>query len=465
MEASARALHDPSGPLPNIDAFPQLLDNHYDSCTEWVMSQAASHVSIDTIVTELQRAHATRVVSMLTAQAAGLVYDVRGAAIDPMNDRAEQVRPWWRDLLLNANTRSPWLFSALRGSVAIAIGAGVVHLVGISYGLWVLLGVIAVLRVDVLSTRRAAWQVVWGTAVGASVGTGIILLADVMNWQGLLWVLLPASALIVGWASGSPNSVAVSQTAFSAMVLIAFALIEWPTDLILGLTRLENMGLGALVAILCAVLLWPRGVMGFLGRVTAIAVRSCVRMASAAVGVLAGDVPFENIHAIESIARLDLSNSVEAIDLALVQRGNGSRLGPWMRVGDSTRALMSYGKLLTHIVQREAVTLPDSLKSAVLTSTRASELIWNQLATECATAQPTSFPPDTSDAFEPLPVDLAQVLMAAGHLDLTDRAHATALCVSVWAIDWLHLLNQLSEDARHSLTSDSRAAASAASTR
>jgi uncharacterized membrane protein YccC len=462
METSARALHDSSAPLPDIAVFPQLIDTHYDSCTEWVMAQAAAHTSADTIVAELQRAHATRVVSMLTAQVAGLVYDVRGAAIDPMNDRTEQVRPWWRDLILNANTHSPWLFSAVRGSVAIAIGAGVVHFAGITYGLWVLLGVIAVLRVDVLSTRRAAWQVVWGTAVGATVGTGVILFADVTNWQWLLWVLLPATALIVGWAPGSLGSVAVSQTAFSAMVLIAFAIIEWPTDLILGLTRLENMGLGALVAILCAVLMWPRGVMGFLGRTTATAVRSCARLALTAVSVLAGDVSIEKIDALESKARLDLSNSTEAIDLALVQRGTGSRLGPWMRVGDSTRALMSYGKLLTHIVQRETVTLPASLKSAVLTSQHASELVWNQLATECSTAQPTSLPLDAVDASEPLPVDLSQVLTAADDLDLTIRTNATALCISVWAIDWLHLLNQLSDDARNSLISNSQAVASSA---
>ena len=63
--------------------------------------------------------------------------------------------------------------------------------------------------------------------------------------------------LIAAYTPGTV-SVPVGQAAFTAMVIVAFNIIE-PTGWSIGVVRIVNVGWGALAALVTGLLFWPRG--------------------------------------------------------------------------------------------------------------------------------------------------------------------------------------------------------------
>lgn len=437
LELSAGVLRDPRATAPDLEAFPRLLDEHHTSCRTWVQEHAHDDVDEST-VTQLRRAHSTRVVAAMVEQVAALSCASVGIPVDEQALNLPPRSRWWQSLTVNTNRRSPWILGAVRGGVAIAIGAAVVNLTDVSMGLWVLFGVISVLRVDALSTRRTAWQVVWGTAVGATLGSVIVLGANALHLVWPLWVLLPVAAMMLGWAPTVTKGVAISQISFSSMVLIAFAIIQWPSDLMLGLTRLEDMTIGAGVAIVCAFLLWPHGVMGFLRSRVGDAVQAAAHYLHDAVGAFTGEVKPATATAQLSPARHALMYSNEAIDLALVQRGKGDRLMPWLEVGDSAGATIHVGHMLLRLLNGAHPSVTGDLRKAVVTARDHADAAATDLERECRGTgnqrSPVEAPP------EPVAIPTAA--------DLGEAAAAEALCVSVWIVDYLELMARLSEHAQ-----------------
>lgn len=439
LEHSAALLRDPSAPAPDLTAFPRLLDEHHTSCREWVQEHSGEG---EATVTQLRHAHATRVVSAMVEQVAALSCASVGIPVDEESLNLPPRTPWWQALTVNTNRRSPWILGAVRGGVAIAIGAAVVHLTDVSMGLWVLFGVISVLRVDALSTRRTAWQVVWGTAVGATLGTLIVLAANSLGVVWPLWLLLPIASMMLGWAPTVTKGVAISQIAFSSMVLIAFAIIQWPTDLMLGLTRIENMSIGAAVAIACAALLWPHGVMGFLRTRVADAVTSAATYLHDAVGAFVGDSTSARADAQLTRARHALTYSTEAVDLALVQRGRGDRLMPWLRVGDAAGATVHVARMLLHLLSNAHPDMNRDQRDAVVAARQHADEAASDLNRECLSQTPEaavrpSDPPSMS-------------ITVPSAVDSADAAEA--LCATVWIVDYLDLIARLNAQAQFEIS-------------
>ena len=73
----------------------------------------------------------------------------------------------------------------------------------------------------------------------------------------MLWILLP---VVVFGSAFVPEiaSFTAGQAAFTMMVLIFFNLIV-PTGWSVGLIRVEDVAVGALVGVMVSLLLWPRG--------------------------------------------------------------------------------------------------------------------------------------------------------------------------------------------------------------
>jgi uncharacterized membrane protein YccC len=98
-------------------------------------------------------------------------------------------------------------------------------------------------------------RAVAGTAVGFVLGAVVIELLGVD--PVVLWILLPIVAFGSAYVPEVASFVA-GQAAFTMMVLINFNLIV-PTGWQVGLIRVEDVVVGALVGIVVSVLLWPRG--------------------------------------------------------------------------------------------------------------------------------------------------------------------------------------------------------------
>lgn len=159
-------------------------------------------------------------------------------------------------------TRAVVLRNSIRTGLGLALAIAVTHLFPLEHGFWVVLGAMSVLRSSALTTGTRVLRAVAGTAIGFLLGVGLIELVGVD--PVVMWMLLPVVAFGSAFVPEVASFIA-GQAAFTMMVLIIFNLIA-PTGWSVGLIRVEDVAVGALVGIMVSLLLWPRGARNRLGR-------------------------------------------------------------------------------------------------------------------------------------------------------------------------------------------------------
>lgn len=203
------------------------------------------------------------------AIAAELVADaaLEAAGAEPVGDSRRGVagerswRQFWQQLRSYLSFRSVWFRNALRGATALALAVAVVEVTNVEHGFWVVLGTLSVLRSNALGTGSTALRAVGGTAVGFVIGAAIMV--GVGSHLVVLWILLPVAVLVAG-AAPSMISFAAGQAGFTVALIILFNIIV-PTGWTVGLTRIEDVAIGAAVSVAVGLLFWPRGATAALG--------------------------------------------------------------------------------------------------------------------------------------------------------------------------------------------------------
>ncbi len=152
-------------------------------------------------------------------------------------------------------TRAIAVRNSLRAGLGLALAVTVTFVFPVEHGLWVVLGALSVLRSSALTTGTNVVRAVTGTVIGFGLGAIVIELLGVDPI--VMWLLLPVVAFGSAYVP-EIGSFTAGQAAFTMMVLIVFNLIV-PTGWKVGLIRLEDVVVGALVAVIVSVLLWPRG--------------------------------------------------------------------------------------------------------------------------------------------------------------------------------------------------------------
>ena len=152
-------------------------------------------------------------------------------------------------------TRAVVLRNSLRTGLGLALAVAVTHLFPLDNDFWVVLGAMSVLRSSALTTGTRVLRAVAGTAIGFLLGAIVIELVGVDHV--VMWTLLPVVAFGSAFVPEVASFIA-GQAAFTMMVLIIFNLIA-PTGWSVGLIRIEDVIIGALVGVVVSVLLWPRG--------------------------------------------------------------------------------------------------------------------------------------------------------------------------------------------------------------
>jgi hypothetical protein len=137
----------------------------------------------------------------------------------------------------------------VRTGLGLALAVAVTHVFPVQHGFWVVLGAMSVLRSSALTTGTRVLRAVAGTAVGFVLGAVVIELLGVD--PVVLWLLLPIVAFGSAYVPEVASFVA-GQAAFTMMVLINFNLIV-PTGWQVGLIRVEDVVVGALVGIVVSV--------------------------------------------------------------------------------------------------------------------------------------------------------------------------------------------------------------------
>ena len=145
--------------------------------------------------------------------------------------------------------------NALRTGLGLALAVAVTHVFPVEHGFWVVLGAMSVLRSSALTTGTKMLRAVLGTGIGFVLGAVLISVVGVD--PAVLWILMP---MVVFGSAFVPEiaSFTAGQAAFTMMVLIFFNLIV-PTGWSVGLIRVEDVVVGALVGVMVSLLLWPRG--------------------------------------------------------------------------------------------------------------------------------------------------------------------------------------------------------------
>jgi hypothetical protein len=152
-------------------------------------------------------------------------------------------------------TRALVLRNSLRTGLGLALAVAVTHVFPVEHGFWVVLGALSVLRSSALTTGTRVLRAVAGTTLGFGLGVGVIELVGVN--PVVIWTLLPVVAFGSAFVPEVASFIA-GQAAFTMMVLIIFNLIQ-PSGWAVGLIRVEDVVVGALVGVTVSVLLWPRG--------------------------------------------------------------------------------------------------------------------------------------------------------------------------------------------------------------
>jgi uncharacterized membrane protein YccC len=152
-------------------------------------------------------------------------------------------------------TRSVAARNALRTGVGLALAVAATYLLPVQHGFWVVLGAIVVLGSSALSTRTNVVQAVVGSAVGVTLGA--MLIALIGAERPVLLMLLPIGVFGSAYVS-RVGSFAAGQATITMTVLIMLNLIA-PMGWQFGLVRIEDVTVGAGIAVMVSLLLWPRG--------------------------------------------------------------------------------------------------------------------------------------------------------------------------------------------------------------
>jgi len=177
------------------------------------------------------------------------------------------------------STRSITVINSLRTGLALAVAVAITFAFPVQNAPWVVLGTLSVLRSTAVTTGSSAIRAVAGTLIGITVGAAVIGVLGVD--QPVLWTLLPIVAFGSTYVS-RVGSFAAGQAMFTMMVLIVFNLIE-PAGWRIGLIRIEDVLVGALVGVAVSVLLWPRAGAAAVQRAIDGALRTGSRYLAAAV--------------------------------------------------------------------------------------------------------------------------------------------------------------------------------------
>lgn len=329
-------------------------------------------------------------------------------------------------------TRAVVVRNSLRTGLGLALAVAVTHVFPVQHGFWVVLGAMSVLRSSALTTGTRVVRAVAGTVLGFLLGIAFIELLGVE--PVVMWLALPVVAFGSAYVPEVASFVA-GQAMFTMMVLIIFNLIV-PTGWSVGLIRVEDVVVGALVGIVVSVLLWPRGAGAAVARAVdaALAVgteylTAAVRRVTRGASEAANDRVFALGHAAMTASRtLD-----DAVRQYLSESG-GSTDGraPVIRAANRAIRLRNAAELIADVVPPPLAAYP-----------RVRDILEAHAAAVCARLTTTATP-----AHAPISDDFVLALRAEAGGDALAVSAALPLVTVAANLGELELLYERAEESR-----------------
>jgi uncharacterized membrane protein YccC len=257
LAASGRVVARETADGLSVDALIRARDAHTQALEHW----AAATIPADGADRVVDTFNATFALRRLSLAALQVTHDVDDAAHDAVRSRAEGsaiLADTWTALRAHCNPRSVRFRNAARAGLGLALAVLVAKETSVEHAFWVVLAALSVLRSNALGTGATALQALVGALVGFGVAS--LLITTVAGDGAWLWILLPIVTFLAAYTPGAVNFV-VGQAGFTVFVVVLFNILEpegWRT----GLVRVQDIALGAGIAVAVGALLWPRGARG-----------------------------------------------------------------------------------------------------------------------------------------------------------------------------------------------------------
>lgn len=239
---AARALEAPTPPV-DVPNLPQARE---------VDLRSLAHAS----PTDVQQHYPIRLISIAAMRMLWLAGVVRGRTYPAPDLGTDADSSPVALLRLNFGWRSVWFTNAIRTGAMTAACVLLVRELGLSHGLWVVLAALSVTQVTFSASSSGSSSLRIG--LGAMAGVAVASLGTLLHFPHVIFVILvPLLAFLAVVASNV--GVFTAQFVYTPFALANLAAIEWTSDRGLEVARLENIVLGALVAAIFAVAIFPFG--------------------------------------------------------------------------------------------------------------------------------------------------------------------------------------------------------------
>jgi uncharacterized membrane protein YccC len=422
LDELARAMTDPAH-LPSAAGLDDARQQLTAALEERVLAQGRSGVDTREMTDEITADHRLRMAALVVEQMIEVTRIANRSGVEalaglpPVPERSSRL-----SVVSHLSLRSPWMRNALRSALGLGLAVWVVQVTGAEKGFWVLLAVISILRFDAVGTRRFALQAIVGTLAGVAAASIVITAAGGAEW--VLWATLPVLVFLAAW-SAVAISYPVGQAAFSALVLTVMTIVSWPTRLDLGLVRIEDILLGAGVALVVGFLMWPRGAVGYLRKRLAAAITDgSANLAGAITSLVAPPEP-GSIEALRRRAIESTELAGETYDLSIMQRGPAEDMRPYTTLTVTAYLLLAASRVIAGLGHTApGIAKQPGLVTALTTARETTSQHWAALSTALTTSEAVSVPARGPDVFSP------------ASASVTTPEQARALIVTVWVVDW-----------------------------
>jgi uncharacterized membrane protein YccC len=268
VSASAEQMRSSLGALDQAARGQTDPDAGHDGDEDSAASKA--HTKVDRALTEWALVVTVAIAGALTRRAAGLDTnlgsDLPGGPVRPVRPGVKAVLVRMRSLLTSDSVA---LQEAIRTAAGMGLAIVAAMVLSVDHGYWVAITTIVVLRAGVGGTLLIAVLQVAGVLIGFALSTLILAVADVD--AVLLGVLILAMfAFAFSARALGPATMIAAMTVMLVMGLNLAAPVGWE----IGAVRLMDVGIGALIGLAAAVLMWPQGARSLLARVASQAIRA-----------------------------------------------------------------------------------------------------------------------------------------------------------------------------------------------
>lgn len=437
LHETSIALKDPSK-VPTVDSVVAAREAFRSATTDDVLAKTEAGTEATELAKEIIDRHLLGMASVITEQTAQLVREVNHHRTEVLKGALSvPQRPLVGFIRSQLTLGSPWLRNALRSATGLAIAMLIVNFTTIEDGFWVLLGVIAVLRFDSFTTKRNAWQALVGTAIGVVITSGIIITLG--QDLGVLWLLLVISVFLAGWTAVAWNY-PVAQAAFSGFVLLLVATVKWPPELLTGEFRVLDVGLGAVIAVAVALVMWPRGAAGALTTAMRRNVLTTWKYLCDVLRAYAGPAPSGRLESDLEEAQRAVLVGAETYDISLMQRGPGmADDSVWLALTADSYLMLNLARTMAPFSDGQAPAgWSPSLVAVLEHQISQGGEYWRGIADAVEAGMLGVLPPPPpespwSEVDDPI----------------TTRAQAEGFVATVWLLDWIQRIYLVGSLARN----------------